>query len=187
MHHYLDIHLRPDPEFPSHQLMAALFAKLHRVLARNQANAIGVSFPGYGLAPITLGDTLRLFSPAAGLSDLMEQPWLTGMRDHVTLDTITPVPAAASHRQLQRVQAKSNPERLMRRRMRRHGLSEAQAQAVYEDAKAQHLPLPFVALASGSTGHAFKLFLKLGPVQAQPQPGAFNAYGLSPTATAPWF
>lgn len=187
MHHYLDIHLRPDPEFPPHQLMAALFAKLHRVLAQNQAHAIGVSFPGYRLAPSTLGDTLRLFGPMADLTALMAQPWLTGVRDHTTLGAIAPVPATATHRRLQRVQAKSNPERLMRRQMRRHGLSEAEGRAAYEDVKAQHLPLPFVTLASGSTGQTFKLFLKLGPSEEQPQPGTFNAYGLSPTTTVPWF
>jgi len=186
MHHYLDIHLRPDPEFPPHQLMAALFAKLHRVLAQSQANAIGVSFPGYA-APSTLGDTLRLFGPVPDLTALMAQPWLSGMRDHATLGAVTPVPATATHRQLQRVQAKSNPERLMRRQMRRHGLSEAEGRAAYEGAKAELLSLPFLALASGSTGQTFKLFFKLGSLEAQSQPGTFNAYGLSPTATVPWF
>ena len=58
--HYIDIHLRPDPEFPAHQLMAALFAKLHRALAKAQAGTIAVSFPGYRTVPTTLGDTLRL-------------------------------------------------------------------------------------------------------------------------------
>jgi CRISPR-associated endonuclease Csy4 len=186
MHHYLDIHLRPDPEFPPHQLMAALFAKLHRVLAHSKADAIGVSFPGYEV-PGTLGRTLRLLGPASDLTALMEQPWLTGVRDHTTLGAIAPVPATATHRRLQRVQAKSSPERLMRRQMRRHGLSQAEGHAAYDGTKGQHLPLPFVTLASGSTGQTFKLFLKLGPSEAQAQPGTFNAYGLSPTATVPWF
>jgi CRISPR-associated endonuclease Csy4 len=186
MHHYLDIHLRLDPEFPAHQLMAALFAKLHRVLAQHQTHAIGVSFPGYE-APGTLGRTLRLFGPAADLTALMARPWLPGVQDHVTLGGITPVPTTASHRRLQRVQAKSNPERLMRRQMRRHGLSEEEGRTAYEGAKAQLLPLPFVVMASASTGQTFKLFLKLGPPEAQSQPGMFNAYGLSPTATVPWF
>lgn len=187
MHHYLDIHLRHDPEVLANQLMAALFTKLHRVLAQNQTSTIGVSFPGYGLAPITLGDTLRLFGHVSELTALMGQPWLNGLRDHVKLDVITPVPITASHRRLQRVQAKSNPERLMRRQMRRHGLSEAQGRAAFDGAKVQLLSLPFVALASSSTGHTFKLFLKLGPPEAQAHPGTFNAYGLSPTATVPWF
>lgn len=30
MDHYLDIRLRPDPEFPPAQLMSVLFGKLHQ-------------------------------------------------------------------------------------------------------------------------------------------------------------
>jgi CRISPR-associated endonuclease Csy4 len=187
MHHYLDIQLRLDPEFPPHELMAALFSKLHRVFARDLTHTVGVSFPGYGLAPSALGDTLRLFGPAADLIRLMEQPWLAGVRDHVSLGAITPVPAVATHRRLQRVQAKSSPARLMRRQMRRHDLNEVEVRAAFDGAQAQRLQLPFVAMASGSTGQTFKLFLKLGPGQAQPEAGAFNAYGLSQTATVPWF
>ena len=187
MHDYLDLHLRLDPEFPAHQLMAALFTKLHRVLAQVQASTIGVSFPGYGLSPATLGNTLRLFGPALDLARLMEHPWLTGVKNHTIVGAITPVPITATCRRLQRVQAKSNPERLIRRHIRRHDLSEAEVRAIYEGAQAQRLQLPFVALTSGSSGQAFKLFLKLGPAEGQPQPGVFNAYGLSPTATVPWF
>ena len=32
MDHYVDIDVRTDPEFPAHQLMSALYAKLHRAL-----------------------------------------------------------------------------------------------------------------------------------------------------------
>lgn len=187
MHHYLDIHLRPDPEFPTHQLMAALFAKLHRVLAHTQATRIGVSFPGYELSPATLGPALRLFGPSADLTRLMEQPWLTGVRDHTILGAIAPVPATATYRRLERVQVKSNPERLMRRQMRRHNLSETEVRVNYEGAQAQRLHWPFVTVASASSGQTFKLFLKLGPAEARLQTGDFNAYGLSQSATVPWF
>ena len=43
--HYIDIHLRPDPEFAAHQLMAALYSKLHRELAQGKFTEIGVGFP----------------------------------------------------------------------------------------------------------------------------------------------
>jgi CRISPR-associated endonuclease Csy4 len=108
MHHYLDIQLRRDPEFPPHQLMDALYAKLHRALALVKANTLGVSFPGYSESPITLGNTLRLIGPPADLARLMEQPWLMGMRDHTVLGAIFPVPAQATQRSLRRVQAKSD-------------------------------------------------------------------------------
>ncbi|NEX23062.1 type I-F CRISPR-associated endoribonuclease Cas6/Csy4 [Thiorhodococcus mannitoliphagus] len=186
MRDYIDIHLRPDPEFPAYQLMAALYAKLHRVLAQVQSNTIGVSFPGYRESPPTLGNRLRLLGPEADLSRLMEHPWLKGMRDHTEVARIAQVPVNAEHRSLRRVQAKSSPERLRRRQMRRHGLTEQQARERVPDLAAEMLQLPFVTLASVSTGQSFRLFLRLGPPTAA-QAGPFNTYGLSCTATTPWF
>jgi len=188
MDHYIDIHLRPDPEFPAHQLMAALYAKLHRGLAQLRLTSVGVSFPGYQEKPPSLGETLRLIGPEQDLARLMAQAWLQGMRDHAEVKDLAPVPKDAVHRSLRRVQAKSSPERLRRRQMRRHGLSEDQARARVPDTAAEALRLPFVTLRSASNGQTFPLFLQLGPpVPITPPKGDFNAYGLSSTATIPWF
>lgn len=186
MHHYIDIHLLPDPEFTPHQLMAALFGKLHRWLAQVQSRQIAVSFPGYAESPATLGRTLRLIGTAAELTRLMEHNWLQGMHDHSDVRPMAAVPAEASQRPLRRVQAKSSPDRLRRRQMRRHNLTPEQALEQIPDSCAETLRLPFLSLSSGSTGQRFKLFLRLGPCQAA-QEGDFNGYGLSGTATIPWF
>lgn len=187
MHHYIDIHLRPDPEFPAHHLMAALYARLHRVLALVQANTIGVSFPGYQSHPPILGNTLRLFGPQGDLVRLMEHQWLHGIRDHTDVAPMAPVPATAVHRHLRRAQGKSSPERLRRRQMRRHGLTEEQALERVPDAAAEMLRLPFITLFSASTGQRFPLFLRMSPTVSGPSAGEFNTYGLSTTATIPWF
>lgn len=187
MHHYIDIHLRTDPELPAHQLMDALYAKFHRVLVKIGTSTIGVSFPGYQLTPLSLGSTMRLIGPPAELARLMGNDWLSGLRDYTTVSGSSPVPAETQHRTMRRIQAKSNPERLMRRQMRRHGLSEEQARKQYEGMTPESLRLPFVTLASASTGQAFRLFLQLDEPVAQGQAGEFNAYGLSASATLPWF
>ena len=187
MSHYIDILLRPDPEFPAHQLMAALYAKLHRVLANVQSTTIAVTFPGYQTGPATLGSTLRLLGPRADLDRLMEHDWLKGMRDHTELLPVAVVPAGAAQRNLRRVQAKSNPDRLRRRQMRRHGLSAEEARERVPDSAAKFVSLPFVALASSSTGQRFPLYLRLGPTVPTAVPGPFNSYGLSSSATTPWF
>ncbi len=187
MHHYIDIHLRPDPEFAQHQLMAALFAKLHRWLVRTQATRIAVSYPHYQLAPATLGNTLRVIGPAEDLAQMMAADWLMGMYDHADVQPLAVVPANAPQRSLRRVQAKSSPERLRRRQMRRHQLTAEQALAQIPDSCAETLRLPFLTLASGSTGQRFQLFLRLGPPATTAQVGDFNSYGLSSTATVPWF
>lgn len=185
--HYLDIHLRPDPEFSASQLLAALYAKLHRALVQLRSEDLAVCFPGYSYKPLGLGQTLRVLGNAERLGQLMALPWLSGMADHIHVTAIAEVPAGAAHRQLTRAQAKSNPERLRRRQMKRHGLTAEQARERIPDSAAESLRLPFMPVRSASTGQAFLLFLRLGQPIPAPMAGSFNAYGLSATATIPWF
>lgn len=187
MNHYVDMDLRPDPEFPSYQLMSALYSKLHRILALQGCTGIGVSFPGLDVKAPHLGARLRLHGSLALLSDLLERDWLAGMRDHVLLSPPMQVPNSAMHRTVRRVQVKSNPERLRRRLMRRHDLDEQEARQRIPDASARLLRLPFVQLKSASTGQSFRLFIDHGPTQSEAVTGEFNAYGLSQGATIPWF
>ena len=187
MDHHLDIVLRPDPEFPAHQLMSALYAKLHRALVKLGATCIGVSFPDVDTRAPTLGGRLRLHGQLDDLVRLMQLDWLTGMRDHASVGTPSPVPADAPHRHLRRVQAKSSPARLRRRLMRRHDIDEATATQRIPDEAAELLQLPFIQLASASTGQTFRLFIVHGPIVDEAQVGPINAYGLSQTATVPWF
>ncbi|WP_075204014.1 type I-F CRISPR-associated endoribonuclease Cas6/Csy4, partial [Serratia marcescens] len=42
-------------------------------------------------------------------------------------------------------------------------------------------------LKSLSTGQHFRLFVKQGQLQEKPTPGVFSFYGLSASATVPWF
>ena len=184
--HYLDIHLLPDPEFPTGQLMNALFAKLHRALVQLSSRSIGVSFPEASSAA-GLGRHLRLHGDLAALNDLSGQSWLTGMRDHVQFGQLLPVPADARHCQVRRVQVDSSPGRLRRRAMKRHGLSEEQALERIPDSAAKLLRLPYLSLRSQSTGQAFRLFIEQDAPQVEPRTGSFNAYGLSQEATVPWF
>lgn len=187
MDHYVDLWLRPDPEFPEHQLMDALFSKLHRMLAEQQRTDVGISFPGWQLRPQKLGDVLRLHANPVALESLIATAWLGGMQQMVQLSDVSAVPPEARHRRLLRVQAKSSPERLRRRLMRRKQLSPEEAEAQIPDSAAERLTLPFVEIASRSTGQRFRLFLKQGPELTHAVPGGFNAYGLSQTATVPWF
>lgn len=183
--HYLDIHLRPDPEFPASQLLPALYAKLHRALVELRSDDLAVCFPGY--CDKGLGQALRILGTADRLGQLMALPWLSGMRDHIHVSTPVAVPANAGHRQLSRVQAKSNLERLRRRQMKRHGLTAEQARERIPDCAEERLKLPFMPVRSASTGQTFMLFLRLSPTCPSTVPGSFNAYGLSTTATVPWF
>ena len=153
--HYIDITLLPDPEFSHAHLLAALVAKLHRVLVQGQTTDIGVSYPQHVNQPQarrTLGAVLRLHGTAEALQRLMAQDWLKGMRDHTQVTTACSAPADAQHRTVRRRQFKTNAERLRRRRMQRKGETAEQAAAAIPDSVERRPNLPFVQLRSGSTG-----------------------------------
>lgn len=187
MDHYLDIRLRPDPEFSAAHLMTALFAKLHRALVAMQNSSIGISFPDVQPERPMLGERLRLHGSAAALRDLMAQAWLSGMHDHAQVSEVHAVPATVQYRTVHRVQTKSNAERLRRRLMKRHNLTAEEAQQRIPDSTERSLNLPFLNLHSRSTEQSFRLFIQHGPLQEKSEEGAFNAYGLGNGATIPWF
>lgn len=188
MDHYVDIRLRTDPELAPHQLLGGLYTRLHRALVQLGSQGIGVSFPDHDDKKPSLGTWMRLHGTEAALRQLMATTWLNGMLEYLVISAIAPVPANANYRQVSRVQAKSSPDRLRRRAMRRRGLDAATALQQIPDSAAERLPLPFVTLGSRSTGQAsFPLFIRHGPLLATPAPGAFNSYGLSHEATIPWF
>lgn len=187
MDYYFDIKLLSDSDFLPSLLMNALFGKLHRALVESPKLTIAVSFPEYSLAPLGLGGCLRVHGSQGDLDRLNNTPWLAGVRDHVICMAIKPVPAHPEYVCVQRVQVKSNVERLVRRCAKRNGIDEAQARCRYQTAQPEKLHLPFVTLNSQSSGQKFSLFIKQGKPQLTPSAGEFNRYGLSRTATIPWF
>ena len=187
MDHYLEIRLLPDPEFSPSLLMNALFAKFHRRLVDIGSNDIGVSFPEVSSKPTGLGGRLRLHGSEPNLEQLMADNWLTGMADHIRIAGPVPVPVEVGYRVVRRVQAKSSPERLRRRLMKRQDIDEEAACRMIPDHLVQHLELPFLRLKSRSTGQSFRVFVDHLPVVTEPTSGPFSNYGLSPIATVPWF
>jgi len=188
MDHYINIQLRPDPEIAPHQLMSALFVRLHKALVEIQSNAIGVSFPEHDESIPTLGQCLRLHGSHADLTKVMALSWLKGVQDYTTVSDLFPTPAGVQHRSVSRVQTKSNVDRLRRRAMRRHGLTAEQASERIPITVERKLQLPFITVGSSSTKQAaFPLFVSHSTCVAEPVTGRFNSYGLSLGGTVPWF
>lgn len=183
MDHYLDIRVLPDPEFGQVDLLNALYAKLHRVLPSMTQGRVGVSFPNHKR---TLGECLRLHGTLADLLNLCEVNWLQGLRDYIRLSEPTPVPVGASYRTVRRVQAKSAYNK-RRRSVAKGWLTEAEALARIPDTQQKLMTLPYAEMHSLSTGGRMRLYIEHGPLLEEPVTGAFNAYGLSSTATIPWF
>ncbi|HSH48569.1 MAG TPA: type I-F CRISPR-associated endoribonuclease Cas6/Csy4 [Halomonas sp.] len=189
MNHYIDIRLRPDPEFPAVFLLKALYSKLHRALFDLDARDIGVSFPEHrvGVKVRTMGGHLRLHGSRERLEALMQIGWLSGMRDHVTVSDIAPVPESASHVIVRRRQYNTGSESRAKRYARRHGISMEEARKLYQKPASRRIELPYVQFDSRSTQEQFCLFIEHGRPQEKSVEGAFNHYGLSRKATVPWF
>lgn len=188
MDHYLEFTILPDAEIAGEQILEILFGKLHLALVERGKGDVGVSFPDIDLKTCRIGARLRLHGTQNTLEALLADGWITRFRDYATISQVLPVPAQARHRSIFRVQEKgSNPERLRRRAMKRHGLSEAEARKKIPDTARKHLHLPSLQMRSHSSGQSFKLFFDLGATKDRPSEGDFNTYGLSRVATVPWF
>lgn len=187
MDHYLDLRLRADPEFPQHQLMDALFARLHRALVQRNSTDIGLSFPD-ALTGLRggLGGRMRLHGTSVALAMFDSPAWLIGMRDHVEIAGVLGIPAITSWIAVRRIQAKSNVDRLRRRQMKRKRWTAEEAALAIPAAAAETLDLPFLNVRSVSTNQTFRLFIRQQPA-ADSQKGSFNAYGFSAGATLPRF
>jgi CRISPR-associated endonuclease Csy4 len=187
MNTYFDIRLLPDPDLSSTILMNSLFSRVHQALAAHCTENIGISFPDWEQNGVTLGARLRLHGKVGDLEKMMQPGWLAGMQDHAMVSAIARVPPHARHRVVRRVQAKSNPERERRRLMLRKNITAEAARQIIPDSAAERLSLPYLVLTSRSTGQKFRLFIEHLPLQEQAVDGQFGTYGLSPTATVPWF
>lgn len=185
--HYIDLTVVPDPESGVPQLLGALYDRLHLALVQQGLDSIGVSFPGYGVNPRSLGSKLRLHGSETSLRQLFAADWLKGMRDHVRMTDIASAPADAPHRTVQRKQFKTNVERLRRRRMKRKGETAEQAREAIPYSVERTPSLPYLHIRSRSTAQPFCLFIAVGAPGPSAVPGSFNSYGLGGPATIPWF
>lgn len=185
--HYIDIGVLPDAEITTAHLLGALYDRLHRHLAQQQVDRIGVSFPQYRTTPRSIGSVMRLHGSTSDLQELMASDWLKALRGHTRLTDIAPAPSDATHRTVQRRQFKTNADRLRRRRMKRKGETAEQAAEAIPITVERKPDLPYVHVHSLSTGQPYCLFIHLGPPSPTPVNGSFNTYGLSNQATIPWF
>ncbi|WP_369857840.1 type I-F CRISPR-associated endoribonuclease Cas6/Csy4 [Candidatus Thalassolituus haligoni] len=183
MDYYLDITLLPDPEFEEQMLLNALFSKFHRGMSQIAAGEVGISFPDVDKR---LGGRLRLHGSAAALDKLMSTGWMKGLGDYTRVSTIEPVPVDRRYRTVRRVQAKSAWNK-RKRSIAKGWLDEEEAEAKIPDSQQKKLKQPFVQIKSLSNGNDMRVYIEHGELLDAPATGTFNSYGLSSTATIPWF
>ena len=186
MNHYLDVSFDASVDFPLLHQMASFYQGVHLYLVESGAQ-LGITLPELKTgARNPLGNIVRLHGTEDSLHAFTESPFLSRIRSPFRLSSIEQVPAGAQPRTFWRHQPKSIVQ-LRKRAMKRHGLTEEQAVERYPRDMLFHSPLPFLELRSLSTRQSFRLFFVKGDIQKIAVQGEFNTYGLSPTATLPWF
>ena len=191
MKFYLDITLLPDEETDLGFLWQKVYQQVHLSLVENKqsdnSSLVAISFPQYGETNFPLGGKLRLL---AGNAELLERldlaRWLTRLVDYCHTTSIKPVPTNVKYMQFRRNQFNSNVHRLARRRAKRKGETVEESLNYFASFKDEQTRLPYINMQSLSKDKKFKLFIKKESAE-QEQSGEFNCFGLSKTATTPWF
>lgn len=186
MSHYIEFRILPDPEFPASIIMNLLYKKLHKALVQTGYIDIGVSFPDFDNKRTRLGERLRLHGSDLHIKNLIANLSLLALHDHLQVGSVQEVPERISYVTVNRVQCKSSAERIRRRQIKRHQLSEEDALTRIPNSVQKQLTLPYVTLKSDSSGQFFRLFISQ-QMAAHHITGTFNAYGLSNEATLPMF
>jgi len=200
MKYYIEITLLPNDEIPIYFLWQKLYQQIHLGLVEikdtNGNVPVAASFPKYSEGLNHLGCRLRLFASTRDqLQQLNIDKWLSRLTDYCHCTSIKEVPQSVNtFARFERKQFKTNIERRARRRIKSTGESLEQAIKYlkargFEDKETK---LPYIYLESSSSSedstnrHKYRLFIEKNMVD-EPMRGVFSTYGLSKTATVPWF
>jgi len=183
MKYYIDIKLSPDEEVPIYFIRNKIYTKLHKALFTLKSTEIAVSFPRY---KTKLGDVIRLHGTEAKLTELQFTDWLGGLKGYCSINAIQATPDDVSYRNISRIQSNMTESKL-RRLIKRGSISEDEVKAYKAKMFQTGLDNPFLELVSASNGQNHRRYLQFGEVLTNPVEGDFDYFGLSKTATVPWF
>ncbi len=206
---YQEITCLPDHEISTGFVMGKVMEHLHLGLVQTFADrancSIGLSFPEYrkvadgtiqpetndhsdtGTVP-PIGGKIRLFCRnESDLRRLLASERLSRFSDYVHLTSVRLLERRILNYAIyKRVQIKSSAERLIRRQMKRKGISEVEARQHYAGLKLDTCSLPYVPINSLSSGQKFRLFIDRNPSETT-DCWAFSVYGLSVETAVPEF
>lgn len=183
MNHYMDIVIKPDAEMRENVLLNKVYTKLHKALCEQKLTDVGVSFPRY---KVLLGNLIRIYGDEARLLGLEALDWLGGLSGYCDVSAVQRVPADAAYRTISRKQSNMTEAKL--RRLIKRGSIPPEAVKVYKAKMfAKGLDNPYLELESTSNGHKHRRYIQFGELRPKPVKGEFDQFGLSKTATVPWF
>ena len=183
MDHYIDVTLKPDAEMRENVLLNKVYTKLHQTLFTLKSDGIGVSFPKY---KVTLGRVLRIHSNSAMLNDLRGMNWLGGLSGYCDSSEVRVVPEGSKNRIVSRKQSNMTQAKL-NRLIKRGSITENEIKAYKAKMFTCGLDEPYLELESESNGNKHRRYINFSNLIDIPQKGQFDSFGLSKTATVPWF
>ena len=189
MKYYIEITLRYDPEIGLGFLWKRFFTQIHLALVEYGKGDIGVSFPGYQESHFPLGDRLRLFGYSINnLENLKIDTWMNKLQDYLYISEIKQVPEdIATHVRFVRRQPKIDFMKRVAKQAKRHNKTIKEALEHFKNYdKDNYLKLPYINMYSQTHKENFPLFIdKID--EPSSLIGKFDTYGLSKSATVPWF
>lgn len=193
MNYYLDIKIIADEEVPIYFIRNKIYSKLHKALNTLKSKAIGVSFPNFR---VKLGDVIRMHSSKEKLDDLQALDWLGGLSGYCEMSDILPVPKTVEgYRIVSRKQPTMTLKKLEKRVLyqqangvlKTDGDVKNYERQYKEKMYASSLDNPYLELQSNSNLHKHRRFIQLGAISSVSSMGEFDQFGLSKTASIPWF
>jgi len=184
MDYYINLQFRADEDIPLYFIRNKTFTKLHKALHDQKQTSIGASFPGY---KIKLGDVIRLHGDRISLEALQKSNWLGGLAGYCEVSDILPVPKKVEgYRTISRMQQNMTNAKL--NRLKKRGSISAEEVKKYKTRMFATGPdNPYLELQSSSTGEKYRIYITFSELHEQSATGEFNYFGLSKTATIPWF
>jgi CRISPR-associated endonuclease Csy4 len=196
MRKYVQISLIPDeasgvtePVLMSH-VMQALHNLFVQVKDERDTVPFGVSFPEYNEHKPTLGDKVRVHGQDMDFALVDLSDAMSGLHDYIHITSPRPIPESRvkGYVAYYRLRHDHGKEKLIRRRMKRHGLSKTEAEKYYADYQQNFFPdCPFVMMRSASTGkNVYPLYIERLFLDS-PSAQRFNTFGINPSVGVEYF
>jgi CRISPR-associated endonuclease Csy4 len=200
MKYYFDITLLPDPEITLGFIWQKVFQQVHIALVDNKVgdneSAVALSVVGYRDKDFPLGNKLRLLAASEDVLQTLDmQRWLNRLSDYCHLSSIKPVPAEVKqYARFNRKNVKSIEKKAQRRAVHLAKPYDEVLAYLIEQGNSKECKLPFINVesqeskkqAAQGVSCQFLLFIEK-TLFDEAVNGKFDCYGLSKTATVPWF
>jgi CRISPR-associated endonuclease Csy4 len=183
MKYFIDIKLLSSKKMTVDRLLEKVYSRNHGILSKNNITNIAVSFPEQ---VVKLGSLFRIHGEKSDLEELSLKECLDDFKSNYYVSPIQAVPEGAMHRTVYRVQQNMTESKL-RRLISRGSISKDEIKSYRMKMLKGGLAEGFIDLESRSTEQRYRHYIAFGELQDTEVKGEFNSFGLSKTATIPWF